>query len=288
MDNSEIIQNIRKNNEKLSKSHRLIADYICSNYDTVAFCTASQLGKAVGVSEATVIRFAYAMGYDGYPELQQALQNMIKTKLTTVERMRLSSEINKNDTLINTLKADMDNIRQTIDGIDEETFENAVEAIIKAKTVYIIGLRNSSLLSQFLYYNFGFIRENVKLVNDVVGDVYEAIIPITSNDVCIGISFPRYSNRTLNAVKIANQQNAKIIALTDSKESPIAKHANYVLAAKSDMVSFTDSLVAPLSVINALIIAVSMRCRNEMYDKMNKLETIWESENTYFERNEDE
>lgn len=284
MENSDLLAKLNQRYRSLSKGQKQLATYIMENYDKAAFITASQMGRVVGVSESTVVRFAYALGYDGYPELQRSLQELIRNKLTSVQRIQMSSEMDQNDVLRSVLKADMNNIRSTIDSIDNATFNAVIDAIIAAKNIYIIGFRSASPLAQFLSYYLNYVRPGIIQVNNSMGDAYEHMIRIDGEDVCIGISFPRYSKRTVDAMSFAHERGAKIIALTDSHSSPLAEIADLSLIARSDMASFADSLVAPLSLINAIIVAVGLRCKDELSERFGQLESIWGSQQVYLTR----
>lgn len=281
MDNSDLLLRINQNYGSFSKGQKLLASYIMENYDKAAFVTASKMGRTVGVSESTVVRFAYALGYDGYPELQRALQEMIRNRLTAVQRIQLTSDMVEDDALETVLKADMANIRTTIDMVDKAAFNATIDDILAARRIYIVGIKSASPLAQFMGYYLNFILEDVIVVNAFHSDVYESMIHISSDDLCIGISFPRYSTRTFEAVRFAASKGAKVVAITDSAFSPISEYAKHVLTARSDMASFADSLVAPLSVINALIVGLGMRRRDEVYGRLSNLETIWKNQNVY-------
>lgn len=278
----DILIQIQKSFSKLSKGQKLIAQFIIDNYDKAAFMTASKLGIRVGVSESTVVRFANALGFEGYPELQKALQEIIKTKLTTVQRVEMASEYsNEGAILKKVLKSDMDNIRATLENIDFEEFQEVVDKIFKAKKIYIIGLRSSTALAEYLGFYLNLILDNVKVVGYGISDIFEQLLRISKDDLVIGISYPRYSNRTIEAINYAREEGVPIIGITDSLLSPIANISDHCLTAKSNMVSFVDSLVAPLSLINALIIAVGMREKEEIREYFNKLENIWYKYNIY-------
>ena len=272
-----------------SKGQKQIARFILEHYDKAAFMTASRLGVTVGVSESTVVRFATELGYDGYPHLQRALQEMIRNKLTSVQRMEVAGDrMGGRDVLQTVLHADTDMIRVTLDEIDRDAFQGAVDALMGAKRIYILGVRSSSALASFLGFYFILLFENVTLVHtNSVSEVFEQVLRVGPGDVLFGISFPRYSKRTLSAMKYARDRGARVIALTDSQLSPLARVADHVLLARSDMASFVDSLVAPLSVINALIVAVGMSRRDEIEQTFNKLERIWEEYDVY-EKPEDD
>jgi len=280
----DLMQLINANYKRMSKGQKLIAEYILNSYDKAAFMTASKLGRKVGVSESTVVRFANALGYDGYPHLQKALQELIRNKLTTVQRIEMSSELNQSMVLPTVLKADMNNIRLTIDEINYDVFEAAVESILKARQVYVLGLRSAAPLAQFLSYYLSFILDNVRVVTSGVSDVFEQLMRINQDDILIGISFPRYSNRTIEAMGFVKAKGAKSIAITDSMLSPLVNHADLCLTARSDMASFVDSLVAPLSLINALIVAIGLRKRDDVSEYFTQLEKIWDEYKVYVGR----
>ena len=277
---NDLINKIQSELPGFSKGQKQIARYILEHYDKAAFMTASRLGTTVGVSESTVVRFATELGYDGYPHLQRALQEMIRNKLTSVQRMEVSSDrMGGRDVLQTVLHADMDMIRQTLDELDRDAFQGAVDALIGAKRIYILGVRSSSALSNFLGFYFNLLFENVRLVHtNSVSEIFEQMLRIGPGDVVFGVSFPRYSKRTLSAMQYARDRGARVIALTDSRLSRVADH---LLLARSDMASFVDSLVAPLSVVNALIAAVGMSRRDEIEQTFNKLERIWEEYDVY-------
>ena len=286
---NDLITRIQSELPGFSKGQKQIARFILEHYDKAAFMTASRLGVTVGVSESTVVRFATELGYDGYPHLQRALQEMIRNKLTSVQRMEVSSDrMGGRDVLQTVLHADTDMIRVTLDEIDRDAFQGAVDALMGAKRIYILGVRSSSALASFLGFYFNLLFENVTLVHtNSVSEIFEQVLRVGPGDVLFGISFPRYSKRTLSAMKYARDRGARVIALTDSQLSPLARVADHVLLARSDMASFVDSLVAPLSVINALIVAVGMSRRDEIEQTFNKLERIWEEYDVY-EKPEDD
>ena len=267
---------------RLSKGQKLIAEYILKNYDKAAFMTAAKLGVSVGVSESTVVRFANELGFSGYPKLQKALQELIKNKLTTVQRLELRNDyFSDGDALKGVLKADMENIRATLEKINYNTFEEVVNKIFEAKRIYIIGLRSSTALSEFLGFYLNIILQNVKVVSYGISDVFEQMINVSEGDLVIGIGFPRYAAKTIDALAFSQDRGAKVVALTDSLLSPLATKADYTLIAQSNMASFVDSLVAPLSVINALIIAVGMREKENISNVFAGLEEIWQNYNVY-------
>ena len=286
---NDLITKIQSELPGFSKGQKQIARFILEHYDKAAFMTASRLGVTVGVSESKVVRFATELGYDGYPHLQRALQEMIRNKLTSGQRMEVAGDrMGGRDVLQTVLHADTDMIRVTLDEIDRDAFQGAVDALMGAKRIYILGVRSSSALASFLGFYFNLLFENVTLVHtNSVSEIFEQVLRVGPGDVLFGISFPRYSKRTLSAMKYARDRGARVIALTDSQLSPLARVADHVLLARSDMASFVDSLVAPLSVINALIVAVGMSRRDEIEQTFNKLERIWEEYDVY-EKPEDD
>ncbi|MBO5270989.1 MAG: MurR/RpiR family transcriptional regulator [Clostridia bacterium] len=266
-----------------SKGQKQIAGYILAHYDKAAYLTAAKLGKLVGVSESTVVRFANELEFEGYPELQDALQKMIRTRLTSVQRMEVTTSlIGDGDVLEKVLLADAEKIRYTMDAIDREAFAAAVEKIVSARRIYIIGVRSASSLAGFLNFNLRMMIDDIKFVQTTSGsEMFEEIMRIGKDDVMIAISFPRYSTRIVNAVEFARRMGASVVALTDSDNSPIAEYATELLIAHSDMVSFVDSLVAPLSVINALLASLSMKKQEELTVRLRELENIWDDYDVY-------
>ena len=278
----DLMRLIQARFSRLSKGQKLIAEYILKNYDRAAFMTAAKLGVSVGVSESTVVRFANELGFSGYPKLQKALQELIKNKLTTVQRLELSNDyVSEGYALKGVLKADMENIRATLEKINYNTFEEVVNKIFEAKRIYIIGLRSSTALAEFLGFYLNIILQNVKTVGYGISDIFEQMINVEEGDLVIGIGFPRYASRTIDALAFAQDRGADVVAITDSLLSPLASKSDYALIAQSNMASFVDSLVAPLSVINALIIAVGMREKQSITDTFNNLELIWKDYNVY-------
>lgn len=268
---------------ELSKGQKQIANFILAHYEKAAYMTASKLGSLVSVSESTVVRFAIELGFDGYPELQRSLQELIRTKLTAFQRIEVTNHlIGDNDVLDKILLSDAEKIRHTLEAIDRDAFNTAVDKIIAARHIYIIGVRSASSLASFLSQNFQMIFDNVHFVQTTSGsEMFERIMRIGEGDVMIAISFPRYSKRTINAVEYARENGANVIALTDSVLSPIARYADELLTAQSDMASFVDSLVAPLSVINAMIVAVSKKKKEELDELFRRLENIWDEYDVY-------
>lgn len=280
---NDLMTKIQTNLSGFSKGQRLIARYIAEHYDKAAFMTASRLGSTVGVSESTVVRFATELGYDGYPHLQKALQEMIRNRLTAVQRMEVAGDrMGNRDVLETVLGSDVEKIRMTLDELDRDAFHQSADAIVRARRIYILGVRSASALANFMGFYFTLLFENVRvLYTNSVSEIFEQILRIGPDDVFIGISFPRYSQRTLSAMKYSKDRGAKVIALTDSRLSPLTRYADHTLIAKSDMASFVDSLVAPLSVINALIVQVSLGRQEEVESTFNQLETIWDEYHVY-------
>ena len=285
---ADILTVIQSRMSKFSKGQKLIAKYILSAYDKAAFMTASKLGGVVQVSESTVVRFAVGLGYDGYPEMQKALQEMILNRLTSVQRMEVTSEqMGEHDILSKVLTMDIEKIRRTLEEQSNEGFEAAADSIIAAKNIYILGIRSSAALAQFMSFYFNQIFPNVRLVTgSSASEMFEQIFRVGKDDVFIGISFPRYSKRTVKAIDYAKERGATVIAITDSAGSPLAAKCDHLLLARSDMASFVDSLVAPLSLINALIVAVGMRRQKEVGETYAQLEKIWDEYDVY-EKNEE-
>lgn len=285
----DLLNRIQVRFKKLSKGQKRIADYILNNYDKVAFMTASALGEAVDVSESTVVRFANALGYGGYPKLQKALQESIKTKLTTVQRFELSKELDSNtDIYKKIMTQDVENIQRTIDELDMSTLMNIADEIHKAKKVYVFGLRSSSVLAQYLGFYLNFEIENVQMIPLGPLDPLDQVINLTKEDLLIAITFPRYSNQTIRLANFVSEKKVPIVAITDSVLSPIAPIAKHVITAKYDMTTFIDSLVAPMSVINALILAVGMKNRDNLDQKFKVLEQIWDESHTYSDKYEND
>ena len=285
-----LLARINEQQTKLSKGQRLIAGFITDHYDKAAFMTASKLGTTVGVSESTVVRFATELGYDGYPQMQKAMQEMIRDKLTSVQRIDVThSRISDGNVLSYILNKDIEKIRHTLEETSNQDFEAAVEAISHAKTIYIFAVRSSAALASFLGYYYSLIFENVKVISNYgETEIYEKLFRISSEDVIIGISFPRYSNAAIQAMTFAHRRGAKVIALTDSMSSPLVETSDYVLIAKSDIASVVDSLVAPLSMINALIAATVLKLDEEVKSTFATLENIWQEYDVYQNNRKDD
>ena len=280
---TDILTYIQENMSTFSKGQKLIANYILQSYDKAAFMTASKLGKTVNVSESTVVRFAAELGFDGYPSMQKTLQEMIRNKLTSIQRVEVSNErIGNQDIMTMVMQSDIEKIRLTLDETDRSSFNEAVSAISSAKKIYILGVRSARVLADFISFYFRFMFDNLVSVDTTsISEVFEQILHISADDVFIGLSFPRYSKRTVKAMQFAKDRGAKVIAITDSKVSPLTKMADVSLLAKSDMASFVDSLVAPLSLVNALIVAVSREKTVQLETSLNGLEKIWEEYEVY-------
>jgi DNA-binding MurR/RpiR family transcriptional regulator len=278
-----LLGEIQNRMSDFSKSQKLISNYILENYDKAAYMTASKLGATVKVSESTVVRYAIELGFDGYPEFQHSLQEIVRTKLTSFQRMEVTNNlIGDGDALTKVLMSDIDKIKRTVEDIDHEAFEAAVNSIVGARNIYVIGIGSASVLASALNINLRMIFDNVRfIVASSATEIYEQIISIGKGDVMVAISFPRYSKKVVSAVNLAKKSGADVIALTDSSASPIASLADQNLFARSDIASFADSLVAPLSVINALVVEVSRRKQDELTVRLRQLEQIWEEYNVY-------
>lgn len=284
MGNSEhLLSKMNAQYQKFSKGQKKLAAYIQENYDKAAFLTAAKLGETVGVSESTVVRFAIYLGYKGYPEFQKALEELVRTKLNSIQRMEVTyGKVPQSEILDTVLHSDIDKIKMTLDAVDHEAFELAVETILQAKNIYIVGIRSCAPLAGFLAFYLNLIFDGVRLLNtNSASELFEQMIRIGEEDVIIGISFPRYSMRTLKALEFANNRNAKVITLTDSIHSPMNLYSSCNLIARSDMASIVDSLVAPLSVINALVVALSMRKQKDVVATLESLEKIWDEYQVY-------
>ncbi len=280
---ADILSKLHNQLPRLSKGQKRIAEYILSDYDKAAFLTASVLGKTVQVSESTVVRFAVELGYSGYPQMQKALQDVVLSRLTSVQRMEVATQrMEKEDILSTVLHGDMERLEKCAEKLSPEAFEGAVETLLKARHIYVMGVRSSSALAAFLTYYLNYMFEDVRLITTSSdSEVFEQLVRISPQDALLAISFPRYSTATVQAVKYAKNAGAGTIALSDSRSSPLAELAEYFLEAKSDMLSFVDSLVAPMSVVNALLVAISARRREETAQTFDKLEEIWDMYHVY-------
>lgn len=275
---NELTNRINERYSTMSKGQKLLASYITDYYDKAVFLTAAKLGEVVGVSESTVVRFAAQLGYKGYPEFQKALEEMVRNKLSSMQRREVTfGRIGRSKVLESVLVSDMERIKGTLEKIDQTAFELAVDTILEAKRIYVIGIRSCAPLAGFLAFYLNFMFDNViHLQTNSSSELFEQMVRIGKEDVIIGISFPRYSMRTLKALEFANNRSAKVITLTDSVHSPMNLYSSCNLIADSDMASIVDSLVAPLSVINALIVALCMRKQDELATTLDMLEDIWD------------
>lgn len=283
MSDENIIAKIQEKMKKCSKGQRVIGQFIMDQYDKAAFMTAAKLANIVGISESTVVRFASELGYDGYPGFQKALQEIVRVKITGYQRMEIAlDKIGHDDVLSNVLHADMERIKLTAETINTNDFDLAVNRILEAKHVYILGFGSSAVLTDFMASYLTMFSDNLKVITtpDISG-IFEQLLKLKPGDVVIGISFPRYSKRIMQAMRFAKDNGATIITLTDSPTSPVTQYADISLVACSDMTSFVDSLVAPLSVVNALVVAIAMRKKDEVYSTLEKLEKIWDEYEVY-------
>ena len=278
-----VLSKIKEHYDKMSKSHKVIAAYILEHYEQAVFMTAAKLGEVLGISESTVVRFASGIGYDGYPKFQKALEECVKTKLNSVQKMDAKyGSSSQSEILTSVLTADIEKLQDTIRNLDATAFDTAVSTILEADTIYIMGLRSNEPLAAFLHFYLNMIRGNVRLINTTsVSETFEQMMHISNKDCFIGISFPRYSMRTLKAMEFANDRNAKVIAITDSIHSPMNLYSSCNLLARSDMVSIVDSLVAPLSVMNALVVALCLKCPQEVKRNLEMLEETWNNYQVY-------
>lgn len=280
---TDILSTIHNKMTSFSKGQKRIAQYIESSYDKAAFMTASRLGKMVSVSESTVVRFAVELGFDGYPSMQKALQEMVRNKLTSVQRIEVTNDrLGDQDVVSMVLQADWESIRMTSEALDRRVLDQAVEAILRAKNIYIVGVRSSAVIATFMSFYFRNIFDNVHLVNSsATSEMIEQMLHVSQGDVVIGISLPRYSSRTVQLMEFARDSGAEVVAITDSLEAPAAKRADHTLLAKSDMVSVVDSLVAPMSLVNALIVAIGQKKKGELSRIFENLEGIWQEYEVY-------
>lgn len=279
----DVAELIRERMPTFSKGQKRIANAILTGYDKAAYMTAAKLGELCSVSESTVVRFADEIGFKGYPEMQHALQELVRTKLTPNQRIRITnSRIGDGDLLESVLSQDMEKIKYTLEKADRAAFAQAVESILSAHNLYIFGARSSSTLAHFLNFNLQLIFDNVRMIRSPSeGEVFEQILSIGPGDVLFAISFPRYSKKIINAVRYARGQGATVIALTDTPLSPLAEFADCLLTAQSDMASFVDSLVAPLSILNAILVAVTQKRQGEIAARFDRLERIWDEYDVY-------
>jgi len=280
---TDILMTIHNRMDSFSKGQKRIASYICDSYDKAAFMTASKLGKMVKVSESTVVRFAAELGFDGYPSMQKSLQEMVRNKLTSVQRLEVANDRFSNQDVVSmVLQSDLESIRMTSEALDRGALDRAVHAILRAKNIYIVGVRSSAAIAMYMTHYFRNIFDNVKMVNSsATSEMMEQMLHISKDDVVIGISLPRYSSRTVKLMEFAKNSGAKVVVITDSNDAPTAKSADHTLVAKSDMVSVVDSLVAPMSLVNALIVSISRKKEQEMSRIFENLEKIWEEYEVY-------
>ena len=284
-----VLQMIQSERDTFSKGQRRIAQYILDNYDKAAFMTAAKLGKATQVSESTVVRFATQLGYEGYPRMQKALQELVRGRLTSIQRIQVSREqMDHQDILGSVMQRDMESIHTAIDRLDRSAFDSAVDKLLHARHIYILGVRSSAYLAGYLHFYFHLIFPNVTLVQNMAGgEIFEQMVRIGPGDVIVGISFPRYSKLAVSAVEFAHSRGAEVVAITDSKMSPLYKLSDASLLVRSDMISFVDSMTAPLSLLNALIVAVGRQKHEEVSGTFSEMERVW-STYSVFGKAEDE
>ena len=285
---NDILSILQEKDSTFSKGQRRIARYITESYDKAAFMTANRLGKTVGVSESTVVRFAVDLGFDGYPSMQKAMQEMVLNRLTSVQRIEVANDrIGDQDVVSMVLQSDLEKLRQTGENLDRKEFRSAVEAILRAKRVFILGVRSAAPLAGFLGYYLNYMFNNVHLITtSSAGEMFEKIVSVSAEDVVIAFSFPRYSASTIKGAQYCRSTGATVIGLTDTKDSPLGQNCDHVLVAKSDMVSLVDSLVAPLSVVNALIVSLAAKRERELTKSFETLERLWEEYHVYEKRTE--
>ncbi len=279
-----LVERLNLSGKRLSKSHRLIADYIVAHYDKAVFMTAAVLGEAAGVSESTVVRFAMALGYEGYPQMQHSLQELARHRLTAAQRFDMTANLPEEEVLPTVIRADLQNIRRTVEQLNGKEFAEVARRLLNADTIYVLGLRSAAPLAQFFSYYLRFMFDDVREVAAGSADVFQSIARIRKTDVLVGISFPRYSTRTLEAMRFAHESGAQVIGLTDGPMSPLHREADICLSARTDMTSFVDSLVAPLSVINALLVALALKKREDLNANLEKLEGIWDAYSVYINK----
>ncbi len=280
---SDLIALIEKAMPTLSKGQKRIAEFIIGNYDRAAYMTACAMGNEVGVSESTVVRFANELGFDGYPALQSQIRDTVRVRLTSVQRVNAANDrMGEDDVIDHVLLADAEKIKTTLEQIDRTEFKKAVELILGAGNIYILGMRSSAILAEFMNYYFGLLFDNVRLIKPTGGsEIFEHLMKVHEEDVFVSISFPRYTTTIVNATEFVSKAGAKVIAITDSMSSPIVPHASVVLTAKSEMASFADSLVAPMSLINAMIAYIGKMKHKEVTETLGRLENVWKEYNVY-------
>ena len=280
---NDILDIFKERQHTFSKGQRLIAKYITEDYDKAAFMTANRLGKTVGVSESTVVRFAVDLGFDGYPSMQKAMQEMVLNRLTSVQRIEVANNrIGDQDVVSMVIHSDMEKLRQTGETLSRDEFEAAVNAVLNAKRIYILGVRSAAPLAEFLGHYLNYMFNNVHTITGCgTSGMFEKIVGVDNRDVVIAFSFPRYSSATTKGAQYCRSTGATVIGITDNRESPLGQSSDHVLCAKSDMVSLVDSLVAPLSVVNALIVAIASKRQKELQRTFESLERIWDQYNVY-------
>lgn len=274
---------IKSKMPEMSKGQKKISEFILTNYEKAAFMTAAELGREVGVSESTVVRYAALLGYKGYPEMQKEVEKMVQRKLHAIERVNIDNpDISRKDILNSVIMSDIEKLKLSLELIDVNIFNEAVESILNAETIYIVGLRNCLPLAQMLGFNLNMMFDNVKVITTTSSsEIFEQLMRISDKDVIIGISFPRYSMRTLKAIEFANDRNAEVIAITDSINSPMNLYSSCNLFARSELTSVMDSLTAPVSLINALIVALTIKNQDKVINTLDTLENIWNDYQVY-------
>ena len=287
MQDADIIKVIEKQMSAMSKGHKAIAGYIIDHYDTAAFITASKLGETVGVSESTVVRFACALGFEGYPELQKNLQKIIKTKLTNIQRMGLASDLTEDELIKWSLRNDITSLRHVKGVLDYQQVAKVADILLSAKNIYIVGLRSSAPLAQFFWYYINYIVDNAHLAYSGFSDIFGSLMHAKKEDAVVLISFPRYSKGTVAGAELAKKNGATVIAITDSEQSPISKIADESIFVNTDMNLFVDSLVAPISVINTLVLLIGMRKKDGLKHNFEMLEDLWRKHDVYTGKEED-
>ncbi len=283
---TDISERIKHIFPTLSKGQKKIANAVLHDYDKAAYLTAAKLGQLVGVSESTVVRFANELGFEGYSEFQRAIQELVRIRLTPNQRIEMTKQrIGRSDILESVMESDISKIRYTLDRLDRSVFTSSVDAILGAKTVYVTGARSTEPIARLLYHNLSLIFDNIKFVQPTSSaEVFEQMLLVGEEDVVIAFSFPRYSSKIVNAVKYAKQNGAKVVVFTDSDISPLAEYATYLITAQSDMASFMDSLVAPLSIVNAIVVEITRRREREITTRFDRLEKIWDEYDVYAKR----
>lgn len=281
MEQPTLIDKLNKNGSRLSKSHRKLAEFISQHYDKAVFMTAARLAQVVGISESTVVRFATALGYEGYPQMQRTMQEIVRHRLTSAQRFAMTTDLPVKDAIDSVLRMDMRNIRTTLEQINEEAFDRAVDIISSARSIYVLGLRSAAPLAAFFTHYLHYIFNDVRTVKDLSHDIFETISRIDKQDVLIAISFPRYSNRTLESMHFAHSRGATVIGLTDGPLSPLHDASDICLDAQTEIASFVDSMAAPMSLVNALLTALGIRNQETLTSNFSDLEGIWDKYRIY-------